>query len=512
MRNCILTVMLPIFIGMPAVSGAAQLTCSSEPTLDALVTCIRNQMPGNGSNGFVIPNATQQNDWRWTVGQMMQGACDFVLPASLTGIMQVRTFHDSGNGRDYCLLMEVLDADNNGVVDHGWGTFIVDPNAERELSHQAPHPIFDSTTENEAVGVFRETTSRSYLLCGAHRNSNSQTSPCQSDYKVADCAHNVANMFQPTNAELMSFYGAAEWTAIQWHGMAAATCEAAEAYLTHGRNVTPDPADDIAKLQSNIVNLQPSWDIEVAGSGTCTLHATTNVQGRLLNGVAAANVCGTAASGYSGRFIHNEQDPGFRDPADWAPAVAATWPVTTPRPPAAPTGLGASGGDSTIDLTWTPSAGAGGYNLYRGFSSGGPYSNIVSGLTSTAHSDAGLANGTTYYYVVTAENANGESAYSSEAFATPSAPAVPGPPTGVTASPGKKKVTVHWDAVTGAGSYNVKSSTVSGGPYVVVASGTTSTRYNHTGLDSGATYYYVVSAENANGESVDSAQVSATAK
>lgn len=512
MRDCTLAVVVSIFIGMPASTLAAELSCSTETTLDALVTCIRNQMPGNGSNGFVIPNATQQNEWRWTVGQMMQGACDFVLPPSLAGIMQVRTFHDSGNGKDYCLLMEALDADNNGVVDRGWGTFLVDPHAERELSHQAPHPIFDSTTENEAVGVFRETNSRSYLLCGAHRNSNAQTSPCQSDYKVADCAHNVANMFQPTNAELMAYYGSAEWAAIQWHGMAAATCEAAEAYLTHGRNVSPVPADGIAELQSNIVALQPSWDVEVAGSGACSLHATTNVQGRLLNGVAPANVCGTAATSYSGRFIHNEQDPGFRDPADWAPAVAATWPVSTPGPPTPPSGLAAAGGDGTIDLTWAPSAGADGYNLYRGFASGGPYSNIASDLASTAHSDTGLANGATYYYVVTAENPNGESGYSNEAYATPSAPVVPDSPTGVTASPGKKKVTLRWDAVTGAGSYNVKSSTVSGGPYVAVASGITSTRYNHTGLDAGTTYHYVVSAVNANGEGANSAQVSATAK
>jgi hypothetical protein len=91
-----------IFIGMPTLTDAAQLTCSSEPALDALVTCIRNQMPGNGSNGFVIPNANQQNDWRWTVGQMMQGACDFAPPASLTGIMQVRTFHDSGARATVC--------------------------------------------------------------------------------------------------------------------------------------------------------------------------------------------------------------------------------------------------------------------------------------------------------------------------------------------------------------------------------------------------------------------------
>jgi cellulose 1,4-beta-cellobiosidase len=232
----------------------------------------------------------------------------------------------------------------------------------------------------------------------------------------------------------------------------------------------------------------------------------------LLNGVAASNVCGTAPSGYSGRFIHNEQDPGFRDPADWAPAVAATWPVSTPGPPAPPTGLGASSGNSTIDLTWAPSAAADGYNLYRGFASGGPYSNIASGLNSTAHFDTDLANGTTYYYVVTAGNANGESGYSNEASATPSAPAVPDAPSGVTASPGKKKVTVRWDAVAGASSYNVKRSLTSGGPYTTVASGLTGTRYNDTGLSSATTYYYVVSAENSDGESPNSSQAGATAK
>ena len=61
----------------------------------------------------------------------------------------------------------------------------------------------------------------------------------------------------------------------------------------------------------------------------------------------------------------------------------------------------------------------------------------------------------------------------------------------------------------GATSYNVKRATTSGGPYTTVGSSVT-TSFLNTGLSSSITYFYVVSAVNAAGESVDSAQVSAT--
>jgi cellulose 1,4-beta-cellobiosidase len=57
----------------------------------------------------------------------------------------------------------------------------------------------------------------------------------------------------------------------------------------------------------------------------------------------------------------------------------------------------------------------------------------------------------------------------------------------------------------------VKRSTTSGGPYTLIAS-PTGTTYTNTGLQSGATYYYVVSAVNAAGESPNSSQASATAR
>ena len=65
-----------------------------------------------------------------------------------------------------------------------------------------------------------------------------------------------------------------------------------------------------------------------------------------------------------------------------------------------------------------------GYNVYRGLNSGGPYSRINSSIANgTTYTDSAVASGTTYYYVVTSVNGNGEeSIYSNEASATVPSP------------------------------------------------------------------------------------------
>jgi cellulose 1,4-beta-cellobiosidase len=192
--------------------------------------------------------------------------------------------------------------------------------------------------------------------------------------------------------------------------------------------------------------------------------------------------------------------------------VSAT--PSAPAPPPAPTGLTATPGNAQVALSWTASSGATSYNVKRATVSGGPYTTIAAGVTATSYTDTTAVNGTTYYYVVSAVNANGESANSSEVSATPSAPAVPAAPTGLTATvPNGRggRINLSWTASSGATSYNVKRATVSGGPYTTIAS-STGTTYNNSGLTSGTTYYYVVSAVNAAGESPNSTQASATAK
>jgi fibronectin type 3 domain-containing protein len=98
--------------------------------------------------------------------------------------------------------------------------------------------------------------------------------------------------------------------------------------------------------------------------------------------------------------------------------VASLVITALPAPPAAPAGLTATGGNAAVSLSWTASSGAMSYNVQRSLTSGSGYTTVAGGVTATSRNDTGLADGTTYYYVVTAVNSGGESAGSAEASAT----------------------------------------------------------------------------------------------
>jgi beta-glucosidase len=85
----------------------------------------------------------------------------------------------------------------------------------------------------------------------------------------------------------------------------------------------------------------------------------------------------------------------------------------------------------------------------------------------------------------------------------------PSAPTDLTATPGHSQVALSWIAALGATNYNVKRATVSGGPYAMVATGVTTTNYTDLFLTNGVTCYYVVSAVNDWGESLDSLEAGA---
>jgi hypothetical protein len=94
--------------------------------------------------------------------------------------------------------------------------------------------------------------------------------------------------------------------------------------------------------------------------------------------------------------------------------------------PTAPSGLLASAGNAQVGLTWTVSAGAGSYHVKRATISGGPFA-VIATLTAASFIDAGLSNGTHYYFAVSALNSAGESANSTQVDATPAATGSSGP-------------------------------------------------------------------------------------
>ena len=88
--------------------------------------------------------------------------------------------------------------------------------------------------------------------------------------------------------------------------------------------------------------------------------------------------------------------------------------------------------------------------------------------------------------------------------------APPNTPTGLNATPGANLVSLSWTAATGSPTgYNVKRSTISGGPYTNIATTVAPTVIYNDSVLGGPTYYYVVSAVNGVGESTDSLEASA---
>ena len=90
--------------------------------------------------------------------------------------------------------------------------------------------------------------------------------------------------------------------------------------------------------------------------------------------------------------------------------------------PVTPTNLAATAGDAQIALRWDASENATTYVLQRALSLDGPFGEPIWSGAQTSFTDTGLANGTPYFYIVSASNGGGQSPPSTPIGATPFSP------------------------------------------------------------------------------------------
>jgi hypothetical protein len=228
--------------------------------------------------------------------------------------------------------------------------------------------------------------------------------------------------------------------------------------------------------------------------------------------------------------LHGTADSRYGNLTDWEHLWSATIPVMTginrlritasdpagnsaPEEvsvdyvPPAPTDLRADTGDSRVTLLWTPVAGATGYRVYWSDLAGLAFSNGTAVDVDTppwVHSE--LANGTTRYYAVTSRYLDRESPPSAEIAATAGAPAQPQQ---LVATLVNADIRLSWQPVTGADTYTLYWRNEPGvDPGNGTAIAAVFSPWLHTGL-AGMPYYYVLTAVNAYGESLASAEVNA---
>ncbi|MEW6618114.1 MAG: PKD domain-containing protein [bacterium] len=181
--------------------------------------------------------------------------------------------------------------------------------------------------------------------------------------------------------------------------------------------------------------------------------------------------------------------------------------LTKPEPP---WGLSAIGGENIVYLGWIGSIDTvAGYNVYRK-PAGGNYTKIASLVKDTYYDDTDVIADTTYYYYVKAESEFGiETDASNESYATPYTEepppdtTPPARPTVTDITEKETEIDLIWSRSTEADfdRYNLYKSQTPNGPYTNIFWNTDRNHnyYNDTGLESGTTYYYIITAKDANG-------------
>lgn len=262
--------------------------------------------------------------------------CDRIDLRSLKGIYQIGTFVDRENGRSYCILATTS-------ILYPWGNVIVDldaSSATKNLSFDCPHPKYDTETGEQGIRMLKGTMARSFIVSGSHRMTNNRTlGTCQPQYShyPSDVAHSIDNCFLAAVAAIKFYYGSVvrqDYTSVQLHGMGKTTCGPVDTFFSHGscsETITHVNGDQSKSKPNQPNNRKEKIDIlqniaraypfdngrhAVAGrddsSGGCKLCGSTNIQGRLINGVARKNLCDTFASSYNGQFVQIEQKREYR--------------------------------------------------------------------------------------------------------------------------------------------------------------------------------------------------------
>jgi subtilisin family serine protease/fibronectin type 3 domain-containing protein len=171
-----------------------------------------------------------------------------------------------------------------------------------------------------------------------------------------------------------------------------------------------------------------------------------------------------------------------------------------PAAPAAPTGATATAakaqvnGSTTVALNWNAVSGATTYKVKRGTSASGPFTVVANAVSANSYTENVTANGTTYYYVVSAVNSGGESANSTAASVRPTGPA----PTGLTATAiSRSQIRIAWaDQSSNEAGFKVDYSLDGANWYYLGALGSNSTGATVSGLAANRFYYFRVRAYN----------------
>lgn len=510
------------------------------------VTYYNNPSAGKNSdvsfNAFTCYSSTNLVDWKFE-NNIMTASSPGLEGAGWVGRMGVAY---NANTHKYVLLSQFSGNNGSGILfatcDTPTGNFVYD-------HIQTSVPIVNNSTGDQSL--FLDTDGTAYLICSSsHGRSHLYVLPLDpADYLTVDAGDNVFNGYGREGNMMFKYNGRYYFCSSDLHGWNASHC-----YVIDSTNILGTYSAEYVMNRSDLDFChvsQTGFGFTVTGTnGTTVIFDGDRWCDFAGNGIGYNQWCPITFDGAT---------PTFQSVTEFnLNAAAGTWSVGTGNNYILNPGFEADRVSQTNVAGWT-STGSGFGNASGSHDPGNwhfrHYS--VGAYTATTHQlVTGLTNGT-YALSVWYESSGGQptarifarnfgsaeldtnvntAQASWRQVAIPKIPvtagqcdvglysvasanqsvdvddwsltlAGPPPPTGLKAASGDAQVPLNWTAASGATSYNVKRSTTNGGPYTIIAS-PTGTDYTDTTVVNGTTYYYVVSATNALGESPDSAQVS----
>ena len=264
-----------------------------------------------------------------------------------------------------------------------------------------------------------------------------------------------------------------------------------ESELSPEVTVTIPPSPPVPKLHADSDTAVLKWD-PVFGAESYSVYSDTKP------GVTAGS---KRASNQESPFKATDLRPGqtyyYRIAAVNAGGESLSEEVAVALRPTSPIILRTEAGVREITLFAQPVVGATGYNVYwntRGNVNTSDQKIIDIGLP---YKHVSLANGTTYYYRMSAQNVAGESALSPEMKVT----LAPDAPVFEKVEGAEKRVTMKWEAVKGADNYAIYWNNTGNVTTRDRRMLSPLTQFEHGPLDNGTRYFYRLAAVNAGGES-----------
>ncbi len=326
-RHFFSSIAIIVILSAP-LSGQVNGRGSITAFVDSIITTIPGATP---SDLYQTPNSEQSALWSSIIADMLNGDLASAHSDASSINYDVVTFTDTTNSKTYSVVRKRSAGANY------WGTVIIDPSPIRSrLFIQAPHPLHDANTGNQAVVVFKNTGARAFILAGTHRCNSTSLSSCDGtttvcggsdQFRKSDQAHTDDGPFQIATERFK--HGVPNLIVLQLHGFVK---DPGYPDLILGNGTQSIPATDwLSTFKNQLSLLDNSLQYKIAHIDTAwtTLTGTTNTQGRLINN--SPDPCGIAAENPNGRFLHIEQAyTGLRDNssnyAKVASAIGNTFP------------------------------------------------------------------------------------------------------------------------------------------------------------------------------------------